>query len=109
MYFHHLDCSEQGIAYCCNYEITNLATDTVLLCQIECQQNDLCSHWSYISQICYLKSAKGTSMSFDSAISGPKFCAESSSTSDTIGTSSLASTSTTISPGKLINRYNLHT
>ena len=76
------DCFEQGIAYCCDYEITNLATETVSLCQIECQNNNLCSHWSYISKFCYLKSAKGNSFSYDSATSGPKFCSEKFCTSE---------------------------
>ena len=41
-----------------------------------------------MSQPCYLKSAKGGSVSWDSAISGPKFCANSSTTSASTGTSS---------------------
>ena len=56
------DCFVDNVAYCCGNEIDNVATETIELCQIECQNNPRCSHWTYIAEHCkpcFLKSAKG--------------------------------------------------
>ena len=74
------DCFVDNVAYCCGNEIDNVATETIELCQIECQNHPQCSHWTYLpdeTKPCYLKSAKGSEMVYDSATSGPKFCQDS--------------------------------
>ena len=72
------DCFVDNVAYCCGNEIDNVATKTIELCQIECQNNPRCSHWTYIAKHCkpcFLKSAKGSEIpSCSNTTSGPKFC-----------------------------------
>ena len=76
------DCFVDNVAYCCGNEIENVATKTIELCQIECQNHPQCSHWTYLpdeTKPCYLKSAKGSEMpTCYNATSGPKFCEDDS-------------------------------